>query len=218
MKSWLAAYVRLYHEKKTRDRLTAMGIESFLPVQEEIHQWSDRRKKIERVVIPMMIFVHVDPAERAEVLTLSSVSRYMVLRGQSTPAVIPRRADGALPLHARLLRRSHRSVLLPPRPRRTGASHQRPPRRTGRRAGDHRRQKQGGGKAGYAGLRPCGYAGGVRGESGKDGGGEMNMFHPLKYNIEILNRSVASSIKAFPLLIQLGNPYFMGKLSPMEAA
>lgn len=61
MKSWLAAYVRLYHEKKTRDRLTAMGIESFLPVQEEIHQWSDRRKKIERVVIPMMIFVHVDP-------------------------------------------------------------------------------------------------------------------------------------------------------------
>ena len=89
MKSWLAAYVRLYHEKKTRDRLTAMGIESFLPVQEEIHQWSDRRKKIERVVIPMMIFVPVDPAERAEVLTLSSVSRYMVLRGQSTPAVIP---------------------------------------------------------------------------------------------------------------------------------
>lgn len=46
-------------------------------------------QKIERVVIPMMIFVHVDPAERAEVLTLSSVSRYMVLRGQSTPAVIP---------------------------------------------------------------------------------------------------------------------------------
>ncbi len=173
MKSWLAAYVRLYHEKKTRDRPTAMGIESFLPVQEEIHQWSDRRKKIERVVIPMMIFVHVDPAERAEVLTLSSVSRYMVLRGQSTPRRHPRRADGALPLHARLLRRSHRSVLLPPRPRRTGASHQRPPRRTGRRAGDHRRQKQGGGKAGYAGLRPCGYAGGVRGESGKDGGGEM---------------------------------------------
>ena len=46
----------------------------------------------------------------------------------------------------------------------------------------------------------------------------MNMFHPLKYNIEILNRSVTSSIKAFPLLIQLGNPYFMGKLSPMGAA
>ena len=52
MKSWLAAYVRLYHEKKTRDRLTAMGIESFLPVQEEIHQWSDRRGQSTPAVIP----------------------------------------------------------------------------------------------------------------------------------------------------------------------
>ena len=158
MKSWLAAYVRLYHEKKTRDRLTAMGIESFLPVQEEIHQWSDRRKKIERVVIPMMIFVHVDPAERAEVLTLCPPRPLQGAARRKYSRRHPRRADGTFPLHARLLRRSHRSVLLPPRPRRTGAGHQRPPFRTGRRAGDHQREKQGGGKAGYAGLRPCGHA------------------------------------------------------------
>ena len=79
MKSWLAAYVRLHHEKKTRDRLTAMGIECFLPIQEEIHQWSDRRKKVERVVIPMMIFVRVSDEERGLPLTLSAISRYMVL-------------------------------------------------------------------------------------------------------------------------------------------
>ena len=86
MKSWLAAYVRLHHEKKTRDRLTAMGIECFLPIQEEIHQWSDRRKKVERVVIPMMIFVRVSDEERGLPLTLSAISRYMVLRGESVPA------------------------------------------------------------------------------------------------------------------------------------
>lgn len=34
-------------------------------------------------------FVHATPQERAEVLTLSSVSRYMVLKGEHTPAVIP---------------------------------------------------------------------------------------------------------------------------------
>ena len=44
-KQWLAVYVRLYHEKKTSARLNTMGIENFLPIQEEIHQWSDRRKK-----------------------------------------------------------------------------------------------------------------------------------------------------------------------------
>ncbi|MFA6812733.1 MAG: transcription termination/antitermination NusG family protein, partial [Bacteroidaceae bacterium] len=35
MKQWLVAYVRLYHEKKTRDRLKEMNIECFLPIQEE---------------------------------------------------------------------------------------------------------------------------------------------------------------------------------------
>ena len=37
----------------------------------------------------MMIFVHVDAAERSQVLTLSAISRYMVLHGEHTPAVIP---------------------------------------------------------------------------------------------------------------------------------
>lgn len=74
-KQWLAVYVRLYHEKKTSARLNTMGIENFLPIQEEIHQWSDRRKKISRVLIPMIV--------------LYSVNRYMVNRGESVPLVIP---------------------------------------------------------------------------------------------------------------------------------
>ena len=66
-----------------------MGIECYLPVQSEIRQWSDRRKRVDRLVIPMMIFVHVSPQERPLPLSLQAVSRYMVLRGESTPAVIP---------------------------------------------------------------------------------------------------------------------------------
>lgn len=88
-KRWLVAQVHIYHEKKTSERLTKMGIENFLPVQQQIHQWSDRRKVIEQVLLPMMLFVHVDPQEQKEVLTLSAVNRYMVLRGESIPAVIP---------------------------------------------------------------------------------------------------------------------------------
>ena len=88
-KRWLVALVRISHEKKTSERLSKMGIENFLPVQQEVHQWSDRRKVVERVLLPMMIFVHVDMYEQKEVLTLGSISRYMVLRGESTPAVIP---------------------------------------------------------------------------------------------------------------------------------
>lgn len=67
-KRWYVALVRMHHEKKVAERLNKMGIENFVPVQQELHQWSDRRK---------------------EVLSFSTVSRYMVLRGESSPAVIP---------------------------------------------------------------------------------------------------------------------------------
>ena len=88
-KRWYVAMVRMHHEKKVAERLDKMGIENFVPVQQEIHQWSDRRKKVEAVLLPMMVFVHVDQKERMEVLSFSTVSRYMVMRGESTPAVIP---------------------------------------------------------------------------------------------------------------------------------
>lgn len=88
-KRWLVAQVHICHEKKTSERLTKMGIENFLPVQQKIHQWSDRRKVINHVLLPMMLFVHVDPEEQKEALNLSAISRYMVLRGESIPAAIP---------------------------------------------------------------------------------------------------------------------------------
>ena len=82
-KRWYVALVRMHHEKKVAERLDKMGIENFVPVQQEIHQWSDRRKVVESVLLPMMVFVHVNPKERKEVLGFSTVSRYMVMRGES---------------------------------------------------------------------------------------------------------------------------------------
>lgn len=91
VRKWYAAYVRLFHERKTAEKLSAMGIESFVPVREEIHQWSQRKKKVMRVLIPQMIFIHATPEERLEALSLSAISHYLVLRGEHTPAVIPDR-------------------------------------------------------------------------------------------------------------------------------
>ena len=88
-KRWLAAYVKMHHEKKVRDHLTSLNIDNFLPVQTEIRQWSDRKKKIERVLIPMMIFVYVDTEEQQRVIRLPSVIRYLVLRGEHKPTEIP---------------------------------------------------------------------------------------------------------------------------------
>ena len=88
-KRWYVALVRMHHEKKVSERLSKMGIDSFVPVQQQIHQWSDRRKMVDTVLLPMMVFVHVTPEERKEVLSFSTVSRYLVMRGESSPTVIP---------------------------------------------------------------------------------------------------------------------------------
>jgi transcription antitermination factor NusG len=88
-KRWLAAYVKMHHEKKVRDYLCSLNIDNFLPLQTEIRQWSDRKKKVERVLIPMMIFVNVNSEEKQTVLRLPSVIRYLVLRGDHQPSVIP---------------------------------------------------------------------------------------------------------------------------------
>ena len=86
---WHAVYVRMHHEKKVQQRLTAQGIQSFLPIHTEIRQWSDRKKKVDKVLIPMMLFVYVNKEEKLHVLQTPSVMHYMVLRGEQKPAVIP---------------------------------------------------------------------------------------------------------------------------------
>ena len=54
-KRWYVALVRMHHEKKVAERLDKIGIENFVPVQQEVHQWSDRRKVVESVLLPMMV-------------------------------------------------------------------------------------------------------------------------------------------------------------------
>ena len=40
-KCWLVVCVQSNREKKTYERLSALGFESFLPLQEETRRWSD---------------------------------------------------------------------------------------------------------------------------------------------------------------------------------
>ena len=88
-KVWIAALVQMNCERKSADKLSKIGISNYVPIQEEAHQWSDRRKKITRVVIPMVVFVHVDEIERNIVRDLSFIYKLITYPGQSQPAIIP---------------------------------------------------------------------------------------------------------------------------------
>ena len=86
---WIAALVQMCTEKKVGNRLTKLGIENYVPTQTEIHQWSDRKKKIERVVIPMVVFVRADEATERILRMQSFIRKILTYPGQQAAAVIP---------------------------------------------------------------------------------------------------------------------------------
>ena len=88
-KRWIAALVQMCTEKKVGERLTKLGIENYVPTQTEIRQWSDRKKKVERVVIPMVVFVHTDEKTERSLRMHSFIRKILTYPGQTNAAVIP---------------------------------------------------------------------------------------------------------------------------------
>ena len=86
---WIAALVQMNTEKKVGSMLSKLGYPNYVPTQTEIRQWSDRKKKIERVVIPMVVFVSVDKAGVTNLRKLSYIYKLISYPGQKEPAIIP---------------------------------------------------------------------------------------------------------------------------------
>lgn len=86
---WIAILVRSNTEKRVAQKLSALGIECFLPTQKEIRQWSDRRKVIDRIVIPMVVFVRVNTEIEKKIITYSFVYKVLSYPGSSIATKIP---------------------------------------------------------------------------------------------------------------------------------
>ena len=89
---WYVAYVKPFFERKIADELTSLLYSVYLPVQQEIRQWSDRKKIVDRLVIPRILFIHSTAAERERLLRESRYHEYihfLCKSGPRTPAVVP---------------------------------------------------------------------------------------------------------------------------------
>jgi transcriptional antiterminator RfaH len=53
---WYALYTHSRAEKKVHEQMQAAGIEVYLPLKRELHQWSDRKKWVESPIINSYIF------------------------------------------------------------------------------------------------------------------------------------------------------------------
>ena len=84
---WYAIRTRSRHEKLVVRQLETMGIQSFLPLINKVHQWSDRRKEVQEPLFSGYTFVHVDHSspQRARVLQTQGVVNFVGVQGAGIP-------------------------------------------------------------------------------------------------------------------------------------
>ena len=80
-KRWVAALVHTNCEKKVATKLEKLGIENYVAIQKEEHQWSDRKKKTDRIVIPMVVFVRLAKEEEDEFRRLPFIMKFITYPG-----------------------------------------------------------------------------------------------------------------------------------------
>ena len=84
---WHAVYVKSRTEKKAQTELQFKEIETFLPLQRKLRQWSDRKKWVEMPLISGYLFVKICRKEYDSVLQSDYVVSYV--RFEGVAAVIP---------------------------------------------------------------------------------------------------------------------------------
>jgi transcription antitermination factor NusG len=84
-RAWYAVYTNSRAEKRVSDRINEMGIETFLPLQKTLRQWSDRKKLIEKPLISSYVFVRAIPKEFFSIRTTDGVVKFIMIQGKPVP-------------------------------------------------------------------------------------------------------------------------------------
>ena len=87
IENWYALHTRPRHEKLIELRLGERGVETFLPVVNEVHRWSDRKKSVQLPLFGCYVFARFAPnrLERLRVLRVGGVLGLVGSRGEGTP-------------------------------------------------------------------------------------------------------------------------------------
>ena len=86
MKKWFVIYTKANQEIKVSIRLNEMGILCYCPTITIIKQYSDRKKKMLKPLIPSYVFVFIEEEKRNDIFSVFGIVRYMFWLGK--PAVV----------------------------------------------------------------------------------------------------------------------------------
>lgn len=85
--AWYAIQTRYRLEKKVASQLRDKGVETFLPLRQERHRWSDREQAVSLPLLPGYAFVRLclSPSSRMCVLRTSGLIGFLTSQGKPVP-------------------------------------------------------------------------------------------------------------------------------------
>ena len=86
MKKWFVLYTKANQEIKVTEQLNKIGISCYCPTVTIIKQYSDRKKKVLKPLIPSYVFVFIEEGRRNDVFSVFGIVRYMFWLGK--PATV----------------------------------------------------------------------------------------------------------------------------------
>ena len=84
--NWLVLYTKPHNEIKTANNLKLLGIEAYCPTYSHVKQYSDRKKRVIKPLLPSYIFVKIEEKHRHKVFDIPGVVRYLFWLGK--PALV----------------------------------------------------------------------------------------------------------------------------------
>lgn len=82
MKKWFVVYTKVNQELKVSDQLTDLGIKNYCPSVTLVKQYSDRKKKIKKPMMPSYLMINLDEKNRNDVFIAPGIVRYLFFNGK----------------------------------------------------------------------------------------------------------------------------------------
>ena len=83
---WYVIYTKRNYEIRVAKALNAIGINAYCPVFKHIKQYSDRKKKVEKPLLPSYVLVNISNKDRVNVFSIPGVVRFLFWLGK--PAIV----------------------------------------------------------------------------------------------------------------------------------
>ena len=85
-KKWFVVYTKPQQELKVSQELSSMGITNYCPTITLVKQYSDRKKKVNKPLLPSYVMVNLEENQREKVFSCNGIIRYLFFLGKPAAA------------------------------------------------------------------------------------------------------------------------------------